>query len=232
MKSRERGNVWPVISVAAGAFFVLVIVPLILQRQTNARMATVDPQVTIGDAGPESSATRNVPMYRWPDSEVPRTAERLRDVTAIAIAAVTCVTEGTIQGRKPRDVGEIISAIAQRQLVPSEWITNQPGVLQMPHGTVHLRYSPIDLLIEAISVPNDRGDGPAILIRIPDRENTTVGARYFESMQLDGIIYPNPFAPISDIIASGWQPRLFKQTQISDDQRAQLENWVPTVSRK
>ncbi len=209
MKSRERGNVWPVISVAAGAFFVLVIVPLILQRQTNARMATVDPQVTIGDAGPESC-----------------------DVTAIAIAAVTCVTEGTIQGRTPRDVGEIISAIAQRQLVPSEWITNQPGVLQMPHGTVHLRYSPIDLLIETISVPNDRGDGPAILIRIPDRENTTVGARYFESMQLDGIIYPNPFVPISDIIASGWQPRLFKQTQISDDQRAQLENWVPTVSRK
>jgi len=51
-------------------------------------------------------------------------------------------------------------------------------------------------------------------------------------MQLNGIIYPNPFAPISDIIASGWQPRLFKQTQISDDQRAQLENWVPTVSRK
>jgi hypothetical protein len=28
MKSRERGNIWPVISVAAGAFFVLVIVPL------------------------------------------------------------------------------------------------------------------------------------------------------------------------------------------------------------
>jgi hypothetical protein len=232
MKSRERGNVWPVISVAAGAFFVLVIMPLILQRQTKARMATVDPQVTIGDAGAESSAARNIPMYRWPDSEVPRTAERLRDVTAVAIAAVTYVTEGAIRGRKPRDVGEITSAIGQRQLVPSEWITNQQGVLQMPHATVHLRYSPIDLLIEALSVPNDRADGPAILVRIPDRENTTVGPRYFESMQLDGIIYPNPFAPVAEIIASGWQPRLFKQTQIPDDQRARLEDWAQTVSRK
>lgn len=232
MKSRERGNVWPVISVAAGAFFVLVIMPLILQRQTKARMATVDPQVTIGDAGADLSAARNIPMYRWPDSEVPRTAERLRDVTAVAIAAVTYVTEGAIRGRKPRDVGEITSAIGQRQLVPLEWITNQQGVLQMPHATVHLRYSPIDLLIEALSVPNDRADGPAILVRIPDRENTTVGARYFESMQLDGIIYPNPFAPVAEIIASGWQPRLFKQTQIPDDQRARLEDWAQTVSRK
>lgn len=232
MKSRERGNVWPVISVAAGAFFVLVIVPLILQRQTNAGMATVDPQVTIGDAGADSSAARNIPMYRWPDSEVPRTAERLRDVTAVAITAVTYVTEGAIRGRKPRDVGEIVSTISQRQLVPSEWITNQPGVLHMPHATVHLRYSPINLLIEAISVPNDRADGPAILIRIPDGENTGVGARYFESMQLDGIVYPNPFAPIAEIIASGWQPRLFKQTQIPDDQRVQLENWAQTAVRK
>jgi len=232
MKSRERGNIWPVVSVAAGAFFVLVIVPLILQRQTNARMATVEPQVTIGDAGVDSSAARNIPMYRWPDSEVPRTAERLRDVTAVAIAAVTYVTEGTIRGHKPRDVGEIVSAISQRQLIPSEWITNQPGVLQMPHATVHLRYAPINLLIEAISVPNDRADGPAILIRIPDRENTSVGARYFESMQLDGIVYPNPFVSIAEIIASGWQPRLFKQTQIPDDQRVQLENWAQTAVRK
>ena len=102
----------------------------------------------------------------------------------------------------------------------------------MPHATVHLRYSPDNLLVEAISVPNDRSDGPAILIRIPDRENTTVGARYFESMQLDGIVYPHPFVAIAEIISSGWQPQLFKQAQIPDDQRAQLENWAQTVSRK
>src|SRR2546426_8129904 len=102
----------------------------------------------------------------------------------------------------------------------------------MPRSTVHLRYLRQPISIEVVSVPNDRNDGPAILIRIPDRENTGVGARYFESMQLDGIVYPNPFAPIAEIIASGWQPRLFKQTQIPDDQRVQLENWAQTAVRK
>jgi hypothetical protein len=102
----------------------------------------------------------------------------------------------------------------------------------MPDATIHLRYSPPSLTVEVISVPNDRADGPAILIRIPDRENVAVGARYFESMQLDGIVYPNPFAPIAEIIASGWQPRLFKQTQIPDDQRAQLEQWIQTTIHK
>jgi hypothetical protein len=132
----------------------------------------------------------------------------------------------------PHDAGQILLGIAQRQLVPTEWLTQQPGVLQMPHATVHLRYSPATLSVEIVSVPNERRDGPAILIRIPDSENTTVGARYFESMQLDGIIYPNPFAPIPEIIASGWQPRLFKQGQIPSDERAQLDEWVKTAIPK
>jgi len=87
-------------------------------------------------------------------------------------------------------------------------------------------------MVEVISVPHDRRDGPAILIRLPDLENTRVGARYFESIQLDGIVYPAPFAPIAEIIASGWQPRLFTQNQIPDEQRAQLEQWPNTVSPK
>src|SRR5438445_6965251 len=139
MSTRERGNIWPIISVAAGAFFVLVIMPLILNRQKSARMATVDPQVTIGDAGSESSAGRNAPMYRWPDSEVPRTAERLRDVTAVAIAATASVVEGAMSHRTPRDAGEILNNIAQRQLIPGEWLTNHTGGFQLTPGTINVR---------------------------------------------------------------------------------------------
>ena len=228
MSSRERGNIWPVISVVAGALFVLVIVPLILQRERSARLATVNAQVSIGDAGSNSSSAASTPAYRWPDSEVPRTAERLRDVSAVALGSITYVAEGAMSGHPPRDASEIIGGIARRQLIPSEWLTSQSGVLRMPNGTVHLRYSPSTLSIEVISVPNDRRDGPAILIRLPDGENTTVGARYFESMQLDGVIYPAPFTPIAAVIAAGWQPRLFKQTQMPDDERARLEQWAAT----
>jgi len=232
MNSRERGNIWPVISVVAGAIFVLVIMPLVMHREHSSRMATVEAQVNIGDAASDSSTSRNAPVYRWPDSEVPRTAERLRDVTAVSVAAITYVVEGAMTGHPPRDANEILTGIATRQLIPQEWLTNESGVLKMPHGTVHLRYSPNSLTVEIVSVPNERNDGPAILIRIPDQENTTVGPRYFESAQLDGVVYPNPFAPIPEIIAAGWQPRLFKQTQIPDDERAQLEQWAKSVNKK
>ena len=50
-------------------------------------------------------------------------------------------------------------------------------------------------------------------------------------MQLDGVVYPRPFAPIAEIVASGWQPRLFKQTQITDGDRAQLEQWANEAKR-
>lgn len=229
---RERGNIWPLVSVAAGAFFVLVIVPLIIERGRSGRMATVDAQVSIGDAGSGATSPSNIPNYRWPDSEVPRTAERLRDLTGVAIAASAYVVEGSMNGRTPRDAGEIITGITQRKLIPNEWLTNQVGVLRTQRATVHLRYSPRTLGVELVSVPSERADGPAILIRVSDPENTTVGTRYFESMQLDGIVYPEPFAPIAVIIASGWQPRLFKQTQIADSDRAQLEQWASASTRK
>ncbi|HEX3185674.1 MAG TPA: hypothetical protein VHQ94_12805, partial [Pyrinomonadaceae bacterium] len=193
--SREQGNIWPIISVAGAAVLVLVVVPLAIQRQRGSRLATVDAQVTIGDAGSGLSVGESRSQYRWPDSEVPRTAERLRDVTAVAIAASTSVIEGSLRGKIPRDAKELVAYIAQRQLVPAEWQTSESGVLQTPRGTIHLRYSPKELMVEVISAPRDRSDGPAILIRLPDLESTRVGARYFESMQLDGIVYPAPFAP-------------------------------------
>lgn len=232
MTIRERGNFWPVISVAAGAFFVLAIMPLILHRQQSGQMATVDAQVTIGDAGSDSLPNPNAPTYRWPDSEVPRTAERLRDLTAVAIAASSNVAEGAIHRQPPRDANDVLNRIAQRQLIPAAWLTPQPGILQTPQSTIHIRYAPQTFSLEVISVPNERKDGPAMLIRIPDPENTGVGPRYFESMQLDGISYPSPFAPIAQIIASGWQPRLFKQSQLPDEQRAQLEQWVKNAAAK
>ena len=224
--SREQGNIWPIVSVAGAAILLLVVVPLAIQRPGGGRMATVDARVTIGDTGSGSSLSGTSPVYRWPDSEVPRTAERLQDVTAVAIATSTSVIEGSLRGRIPRDTAELVAYIAQRQLIPVEWLASEPGVLQTPRGTIYLRYLPRELLVEVISAPRDRKDGPAILIRLPDSENTSVGARYFESVQLDAIVYPAPFAPIAEIIASGWQPRLFKQTQIPDDQRANLEQWA------
>lgn len=228
--NREQGNIWPIVSVAGGALLVLVVVPLAIQRQGGGRMATVDAHVTIGDTGSGPSVSERHSVYHWPDSEVPRTAERLQDATAVAIAASTSVVEGSLRGRIPRDAAELVTYIAERRLIPAEWLTSEPGVLQTPRGTIHVRYS--SLMVEVISAPQDRKDGPALLIRLPDPENTRVGARYFESMQLDGIVYPAPFAPIAEIIASGWQPRLFKETPIPDDVRAQIEQWASTVTRK
>ncbi len=232
MTIRERGNIWPVISVATGAFFVLAVMPLILHRQQSGQMATVDAQVTIGDSGGESLANATTTTYRWPDSEVPRTAERLRDLTAVAIAASSNIVDGAMHRQPLRDATDIVNRIAQRQLIPAAWLTRQPGILKTPQSTIHIRYAPQTVTLEVISVPNERNDGPAMLIRIPDPENTGVGPRYFESMQLDGIVYPGPFAPIAQIIAAGWQPRLFKQSQIPDEQRAQLEQWVKNTIAK
>ncbi len=177
MSPRERGNFWPVSCVIAVAFLVLIVPLVIRHRQASGRMATVDAQVSIGDAGSDLISPRDAPTH---------------------------------------DAGEIAAGIARRQLIPSEWLTSQSGVLVTAHGTLHLRYSPSNLSVEVITMPNSRADGPAMLLRIPDNENTAVGPRYFESMQLDGILYPNSFAPIPEIISAGWRERIFRQTRPPD----------------
>ena len=217
---KEKGNIWPIICVIAVALLVLVLPLVIRHGQTNGRMATVDAQVFIGDASNDPISSRDPLTYRWPASEVPRTAERLRDVTALAIAASTYVVEGAMTGRTPHDAAEIAAGIAKRQLIPPEWLTNQSGVLQTAHGTLHLRYAPGTLSVEVISMPISPADGPAILIRSPDDENTGVGARYFESMQLDGTIYPGPFAPIQEIIRAGWRERVFRLAHLRSVEEA------------
>lgn len=229
---RERGNIWPVITVAGGAFLVLFVLPLIIQRQKSGEMATVEAHVSIGEGESGRVSQVRTANYRWPNSEVPRTADRLRDVTAVAIASMTYVVKGAVSGNPPRNVDQILDGIVRRDLIPREWVTSQSGVLHMPNGTVHLRYSPASLSVEVISVPKDRSDGPGLLIRLPDTQNTTVGPRYFESMQLDGILYPNPFAPFPAVISAGWQQRHFKQTQLPHAERAQLEQWSESAIRK
>ena len=54
---RERGNIWPVISVALGAFLVLFVLPLIIQRQRSGEMATVEAHVSIGETGTDRILT-------------------------------------------------------------------------------------------------------------------------------------------------------------------------------
>jgi hypothetical protein len=137
-------------------------------------------------------------LYRWPDSEVPRTAERLRDVTAVAIAASTSVVEGSLRGRNSRDAAELVAYFGQRQLIPAGWLTSEPGVLQAPHGSIHLRYSPKSLMVEVISVPQERRDGPR-----PSSSASRPGEQLVwehvisNQCNLDGIVYPTPFAPIA-----------------------------------
>src|SRR6266581_1167750 len=108
MRARERGNIWPVVFVIAVALVVLILPVVIHHRQVSAHMATIDAQVTIGDSKTDLNSDRESAVYRWPDSEVPRTAERLRDVTAVAIASMTYVVEGAVSGTPPRNVDQIL----------------------------------------------------------------------------------------------------------------------------
>src|SRR5690349_8154136 len=111
---RDRGKIWPIVLVVGAAICVFVVVPLVIQRQKAGQFAAVEAYVSIGDAEVDGKQESSVANYRWPNSEVPRTAERLRDLTGVSIAAATYVVEGSLSGRVPTNAHEIIAGISRR----------------------------------------------------------------------------------------------------------------------
>src|SRR5437016_13843298 len=112
---RERGNIWPIICVVTVALLVLVLPLVVRHRQTNGRMATVDAQVSIGDASSDPISNHDPPAYRWPEGEETRTAERLEEVAADGIPPGTSVVQGALPVRTRHDAGEMSTSYPWRQ---------------------------------------------------------------------------------------------------------------------
>lgn len=164
------------------------------------------------------------------DGEVYRTEGRLREASAVAIAATLSGVARSAEGRPARSVDELLAEIINRRLLP-------PGVEFVPerklfvseHSTIYLRFRPEPFGVEVLSLGRERMDGAGLLVRVPDDaggQQQSARQRYFYSFRLENITVPEAFAPVSSVQAAGWQPDYF-DAQLSEDANAeQLAQWT------
>jgi hypothetical protein len=142
------------------------------------------------------------------DGEVYRTEGRLREASAVVVAA-TLSGIGRITERSPvRTVDELLEEIVRRGLLP-------PGVEFVPertllvsnHSTIHVRFRTEPFGVEVVSLGRERADGPGLLLRVPDESAASKNAlqRYFYSFRLEKISVPEAFANASAVESAGWQ---------------------------
>lgn len=146
--------------------------------------------------------------------EVYTTAERLREVTALALVVSLRAAGAGINQRPARNIAELLAGVRESGLMPPGLEVAENGTTVVSAGgTHHVRYRPSPLGVEVVSVPHDAKGGPVLMIRIPDEEPAEGSAaplRYYASLRLEGVTLPAPFAPVSEVIATGWKSENYK----------------------
>jgi hypothetical protein len=142
------------------------------------------------------------------DGEVYRTEGRLREASAVLIAATLSGIARSTERRPVRTVDELLEEVAARGLLPpGVELVRERRLLVSEHSTIHVRFRPDPVGVEVVSLGRERADGPGLLLRVPD-ENTASQAgrqRYFYSFRLENITVPEAFANASAVQAAGWQ---------------------------
>lgn len=178
------------------------------------------------------STSQDAPVF---DGEVYRTEGRLREASAIAIAASLTGIAGIAERRPVRSVDELMTEIINRRLLP-------PGVEFVPerklfvseHSTIYLRFRPEPFGVEVLSLGRERPDGAGLLVRVPDdaTNQQTARQRYFYSFRLENINVPVAFAPASSVLAAGWQADHIGARLPEGANMEQLARWTRDQGRE
>jgi hypothetical protein len=197
----------------AGTVAALVIVASAFLNYVATKGAgSVDPRVTLDSARPLTAVglrtgARPPEVVSVMDGEVSRTADRIGEATALALASSLYAATEQIKERAPRSVRDLLSGLAARNLLPPGLaITQNEGTLSSTYGSVSVRYRPMPLGIEVVAIGREPADGPALMVRVPDEAAEKGEAKLYIANRLTGVRVPAPFAPAAEVIASGWSP--------------------------
>ena len=174
---------------------------------------TIDPRVTMDNgriadkrALKENEFRRRV-IVTATDGEVARTADRIGEAKALAIATSLFAATEQLKGRTPRTAHDLLAGVAAQNLLPPGLnITGGEGALASDHGSLFVRYRPVPLGIEVVALGREPGDGPAILVRVPDESAKEGSAILFMATRLSEVSVPSAFTPAAEIISAGWSP--------------------------
>jgi hypothetical protein len=213
---------------AAAALLLMVMLAKYLAPRN---VPSVDPTVSIERAqNDDSSSSRaaNVAPNLPDDGEVYRTAVRLREASAVALAAGLYVAGEEVNRRYPQSADSVIAGLRSAVLLPPGITVDGGAMLLSPFGRLLLRFKPDPLAIEVIDLPHSREDGPALMIRIPGSGPDGEGGSVFIADRLGDINLPSPFASISDCVRVGWIDQPINQADTPQEQQKQLRIWLAT----
>ena len=213
---------------AGGALILTVMIANYLAPRN---VPSVDPTVSLEraqDDGSSNTRTANVSPNLPDDGEVYRTAERLREASAVALAAGLYVAGEQVNRHYPQSADSVITGVRSAGLLPPGITVGGRALLLSPFGRLQLRFRSEPMAIEVIDTPHSREDGPALMVRIPGFGPDGKHGSVFIADRLGDINLPSPFASIADCVRAGWIDQPINQSDTPQEQEQQLRVWLAT----
>jgi hypothetical protein len=224
---RGPGQIWAIPVLIA---IVALIPALMLARHFSAHgISSVDPTISLEHQQAENpSGTKALTSAATlPDTgEVYRTADRLRDASALALAATLYASNQLINKRITTNAETLIRGISSTGLLPPGISTAGRAMLLSDDSRFSLRFRPDPFAIEVLSFARSRELGPAVMVRIPSLNDDGTGGSVFIADRLGDINPPSPFAPLPECVSQGWIDQPFDQAEIPQAQEQQLRAWL------
>jgi hypothetical protein len=208
-----------------------LIATVIVARHLSARnVASVDPNVSIeraqGDDSSNIKARNN--SIDLPDGEVYRTADRLREASALALASALYAANGQANRQFIPDADALIAGIRSAGLLPPGMTIDARAKLVSNRSKLLLRFRPDPFAIEVLSFPRSRENGPALMIRIPAAGNDAEHGSVFIADRLGDIDPPAAFDSLTNCVRGGWIDQSFSLVEMTEAQWQQLRHWLTT----
>jgi hypothetical protein len=140
--------------------------------------------------------------------------------------AVLSVSE-QMNNRPVLSAQALVELMAQRNLLPPGLSKAQvKATLVSDRATIYVRYRPISPGVEVVSIGREKTDGPAVIVRLVTGDGGDDGAVMFVAKKIEGVATPRPFAPITEIAASGWSVEALRERSFDPKEINQLSDWA------
>lgn len=204
----------------AGTIVTVVAGARLLPTALPQRTGSVDPRITLlsNEAQQLIERQRRQQVHAFmsvAEGEVSRTEERIREATALALAATLFAANESLARRTPPNTNALLAGVnAAGLLAPGMRLDDSSGLVRSVRAELQLRYRSEPLEIEVLSVGKERLDGPVLLIRVPQNSSqskvTADVAKLYVATRLDDIALPRPFITEAEIITLGFAPEPFR----------------------
>lgn len=204
----------------AGTIVTLIVGVRLLSTALPERTGSVDPRITLlsNETQQLVERQRRQQVHAFTsvaEGEVSRTEERIREATALALAATLYAANESLAQRTPPTMNALLAGVnATGLLPPGMHLDDSTGVVRSLRGELQLKYRYEPLEFEVLSVGRERLDGPALLIRVAQRsvQSKAAGdvAQLYIATRLDEITLPRPFVSEAELITLGFEPELFR----------------------